>query len=77
MFFILSELIYCGQKFRDDRSLESYGIRNGSIVHVLKRSDPVEQESKPGNYRDPEMRFGVLQLYLSDPALVIVLGGST
>ena len=49
IYCVSPELIYCGQKFKDDRNLESYGLRDGAIIHVLKKSDPDEQETKPGN----------------------------
>ncbi|XP_033194791.1 ubiquitin-like protein 7 [Bombus vancouverensis nearcticus] len=36
----LFELIYCGCVLEDDMTLESYGLKNGSMVHVLRRREP-------------------------------------
>ncbi|CAL9701993.1 unnamed protein product [Knipowitschia caucasica] len=42
----LIELVHCGRKLKDDLTLESYGIQNGSTIHILKKSWP-EPESAP------------------------------
>ncbi|KAG7208570.1 hypothetical protein KM043_014783 [Ampulex compressa] len=34
------ELVYCGCILEDDSSLESYGLKNGAMVHVLKKKIP-------------------------------------
>lgn len=34
------ELIYCGLILEDDATIESTGLKNGSMVHVLKRKEP-------------------------------------
>ncbi|CAK9831593.1 Ubiquitin-like protein 7 [Anthophora retusa] len=34
------ELIYCGCILEDDMTLESYGLKNGSMVHVLRKKEP-------------------------------------
>jgi len=35
-----SELIYCGLILEDDATVESIGLKNGSIVHALKKKKP-------------------------------------
>ncbi|XP_033840972.1 ubiquitin-like protein 7b [Periophthalmus magnuspinnatus] len=42
----LIELVHCGRKLKDDLTLDSYGIQNGSTIHILKKSWP-EPESAP------------------------------
>lgn len=42
----LIDLVYCGWKLKDDRTLDSYGISAGSTIHILKRGLP-EPEIKP------------------------------
>ncbi|XP_076234172.1 ubiquitin-like protein 7 [Calliopsis andreniformis] len=34
------ELVYCGCILEDDLSLESYGLKSGAMVHVLKKKEP-------------------------------------
>lgn len=34
------ELIYCGCVLEDDLTLENCGLKNGSMVHVLRRKEP-------------------------------------
>ncbi|KAF3429612.1 hypothetical protein E2986_04291 [Frieseomelitta varia] len=36
----LFELIYCGYVLEDDMTLESYGLKNGSMIHVLRKREP-------------------------------------
>ncbi|CAD1473391.1 unnamed protein product [Heterotrigona itama] len=36
----LFELIYCGCVLEDDMTLESYGLKNGSMIHVLRKREP-------------------------------------
>ncbi|XP_076278542.1 ubiquitin-like protein 7 isoform X1 [Lasioglossum baleicum] len=36
----LFELTYCGSILEDEVTLESYGLKNGSMVHVLKKEEP-------------------------------------
>ncbi|XP_043249581.1 ubiquitin-like protein 7 [Colletes gigas] len=33
------ELIYCGSILEDDLTLESYGLKGGAVVHVLKKKE--------------------------------------
>lgn len=33
----MTELIYCGLILEDDATVESTGLKNGSMVHVLKK----------------------------------------
>ncbi|KAL7870858.1 hypothetical protein SRHO_G00083550 [Serrasalmus rhombeus] len=42
----LMELVHCGCKLKDDLTLDSYGIKSGSTLHVLKKAWP-EPEVKP------------------------------
>lgn len=41
----LIDLVYCGCILEDDATLESYGLKDGSIVHVLKKK--LEQIKTP------------------------------
>jgi len=34
------EFIYCGLILEDDATVESIGLKNRSIVHVLKKKEP-------------------------------------
>ncbi|TSL75332.1 Ubiquitin-like protein 7 [Bagarius yarrelli] len=43
----LIELVHCGCKLKDDLTLDSYGIKSGSTLHILKKVWP-EPEVKPG-----------------------------
>nr|XP_033325142.1 ubiquitin-like protein 7 [Megalopta genalis] len=36
----LFELIYCGSILEDEVTLETYGLKNGSMIHVLKKEEP-------------------------------------
>ncbi|XP_043804082.1 ubiquitin-like protein 7 isoform X2 [Apis laboriosa] len=36
----LFELIYCGCVLEDDMTLESYGLKNGAMIHVLRKREP-------------------------------------
>lgn len=36
----LSEFIYCGLILEDDATVESTGLKNGSMVHALKKEEP-------------------------------------
>ncbi|XP_078050555.1 ubiquitin-like protein 7 [Augochlora pura] len=36
----LFELIYCGCILEDEAILETYGLKNGSMIHVLKKEEP-------------------------------------
>ncbi|XP_026863777.1 ubiquitin-like protein 7b [Electrophorus electricus] len=42
----LIELVHCGCKLKDDLTLDSYGIKSGSTLHILKKAWP-EPEVKP------------------------------
>ncbi|XP_062860518.1 ubiquitin-like protein 7b [Trichomycterus rosablanca] len=42
----LIDLVHCGCKLKDDLTLDSYGIRSGSTLHILKKVWP-EPEVKP------------------------------
>lgn len=33
-------MIYCGCVLEDDMTLESYGLKNGSMIHVLRKREP-------------------------------------
>lgn len=41
------ELVHCGCKLKDDLTLDSYGIKSGSTLHILKKVLP-EPEEEPG-----------------------------
>lgn len=38
--FFFSEFIYCGLILEDDATVESIGLKNGSMVHALKKKEP-------------------------------------
>lgn len=40
---MFAELIYCGVILEDEKSLASYGIKHGVMVHVLKKHPPPER----------------------------------
>ncbi|KAM9481571.1 ubiquitin-like protein 7b [Clarias gariepinus] len=42
----LIELVHCGCKLKDELTLDSYGIKSGSTLHILKKVWP-EPEVKP------------------------------
>ncbi|XP_017321368.1 ubiquitin-like protein 7b isoform X1 [Ictalurus punctatus] len=42
----LIELVHCGCKLKDDLTLDAYGIKSGSTLHILKKVWP-EPEVKP------------------------------
>lgn len=44
---LISELVHCGRKLKDDLTLDACGILSGSTIHVLKKTWP-EPESTPG-----------------------------
>lgn len=39
-FAFFLELIYCGCVLEDDMTLESYGLKNGAMIHVLRKREP-------------------------------------
>ncbi len=49
--FLLSELIYRGQRLNDEKSLDLYGVKQGVTIYALKRSVQEEQEQKSGKYQ--------------------------
>ncbi|KAF7991734.1 hypothetical protein HCN44_010535 [Aphidius gifuensis] len=53
----LIDLVYCGCILEDDSTLESYGLKNGSIVHVLKK-----KIEKPKTQSTPVPEATILQL---------------
>lgn len=38
--FYFLELIYCGCVLEDEMTLESYGLKSGAMIHVLRKRDP-------------------------------------
>lgn len=38
--FFPSEFIYCGLILEDDATVESIGLKNGSMVHALQKKEP-------------------------------------
>lgn len=46
-FVLVSELVHCGRKLKDDLTLDACGIQSGATIHILKRTWP-EPESSPG-----------------------------
>ncbi|XP_041369761.1 ubiquitin-like protein 7 isoform X2 [Gigantopelta aegis] len=62
------ELIYCGQRLKDDRSAETYGIKQGCTVYVLPHQvDLQESESMPDHAGVSEV-VTALQTALLNPA---------
>lgn len=39
---MFTELIYCGCILEDDTTLESCGLKNGAMIHVLRKKTPEE-----------------------------------
>ncbi|MBN3308934.1 UBL7 protein, partial [Amia calva] len=61
----LIELVYCGRRLKDEQTLEFYGIRPGSTVHILKKSWPEpEVKSEPVDRTTAAREFRVLQAAL-------------
>nr|CAH7724760.1 unnamed protein product [Callosobruchus chinensis] len=50
--FSTLELVYCGQKLQNNKSLSSYGVKPGATIHIfqkVKEKDPVsDKKSDPG-----------------------------
>lgn len=42
------EFIYCGLILEDDATVESIGLKNGSMVHALKKKEP--ESPAPNRY---------------------------
>ncbi|KAI5098443.1 ubiquitin-like protein 7 [Silurus meridionalis] len=50
----LIELVHCGCKLKDELTLDSYGIKSGSTLHILKKVWP-EPAVKPGVLQDKDL----------------------
>ncbi|XP_041965905.1 ubiquitin-like protein 7a isoform X1 [Alosa alosa] len=58
----LIDLVYCGRKLKDDLTLDAYGIKSGSTVHILKKSWPEpEPLPEPVDRAAAAREFRVLQ----------------
>lgn len=42
-----ADFVHCGCVLKDDLTLDSYGIKSGSTLHIIKKTWP-EPEVKPG-----------------------------
>lgn len=45
--WLISELVHCGRRLKDDLTLDACGIQSGATLHILKKTWP-EPESSPG-----------------------------
>ncbi|KAI4885625.1 hypothetical protein NFI96_011806 [Prochilodus magdalenae] len=58
----LMELVHCGCKLKDDLTLDSYGIKSGSTLHILKKAWPEpEVRPEPVNKTAAAREFRLLQ----------------
>ncbi|XP_043933704.1 ubiquitin-like protein 7 isoform X2 [Protopterus annectens] len=65
----LIDLIYCGRKLKDEQTLEFYGIKPGSTVHVLKKCWPEpDQKPEPLDRAAAAREFRVLHTALMTPS---------
>ena len=46
------ELVYCGQKLDESRDLESYDVKPGVTIHVLRRKVHEERQAGTVQKRD-------------------------
>ena len=67
---VLSELVYSGQRLRDDDDLVTYGVKPGVTVHVLKKAvaDDQQQIPKPMDKAAVQQVVIALQTALMNPA---------
>ncbi|KAL4227532.1 Ubiquitin-like protein 7 [Mactra antiquata] len=63
-------IIYCGQCLKENASLESYGIKSGSTVHLIPDSGSINMEAKKSDISNTEIRqlLSLLQTTLKSPA---------
>ncbi|XP_066541417.1 ubiquitin-like protein 7b [Hoplias malabaricus] len=66
----LMELVHCGCKLKDELTLDSYGIKSGSTLHILKKVWPEpEVKPEPVNKSAAAREFRLLQAAMhSNPA---------
>ncbi|MCI4379458.1 hypothetical protein PGIGA_G00228540 [Pangasianodon gigas] len=65
----LIELVHCGCKLKDDLTLDSYGIKSGSTLHILKKVWPEpEVKPEPVNRSAAAREFRLLQAAMHSSA---------
>ncbi|XP_030621922.1 ubiquitin-like protein 7 [Chanos chanos] len=65
----LIDLVHCGCKLKDDLTLDSYGIKSGSTLHILKKSWPEPMVTpEPIDRTTAAREFRVLQNALHNSA---------
>ncbi|XP_028812229.1 ubiquitin-like protein 7b [Denticeps clupeoides] len=66
----LIELVHCGRKLNDEQTLDFYGIRPGSTLHILRKSWPEpEVKAEPVDKVNAAREFRVLQAALHSNAV--------
>lgn len=78
MLKIFSDLIYCGCFLENNSTLESCGLKNGSMIHVLKKKISEEKDSSNStNTTNQEPNLGMLtsvfKSFLGDPLLELAM----
>ncbi|XP_053090802.1 ubiquitin-like protein 7b isoform X1 [Pangasianodon hypophthalmus] len=65
----LIELVHCGCKLKDDLTLDSYGIKSGSTLHILKKVWPEPAvKPEPVNRSAAAREFRLLQAAMHSSA---------
>ncbi|XP_014207350.1 ubiquitin-like protein 7 [Copidosoma floridanum] len=67
------DFIYCGCLLEDEAILESYGLKNGSMIHVLKRKEKRHATSTFEFEINVEMLASMYKSVMSNPILEIVM----
>lgn len=74
---IVSDLIYCGCLLENNSVLESYGLKNGSMVHVLKKKEDKETANSGFTAADSEpnldMLTSVFKSFIGNPLLELAM----
>lgn len=72
------DLIYCGCFLENDSTLESCGLKNGSMIHVLKKKEHEEKDTPSSeNTSNHEINLAVqtslLKSFIGDQLLELVM----
>ncbi len=67
------DLLYCGQRLQDEKTLKEYSITTSSTIHILRRNFSDDDASAPGKLPNkfPFWQFGPLPLTASGPRVVV------
>lgn len=78
LFTLFIDIIYCGCFLENDSTLESCGLKNGAMVHILKKKENEEKNtSNSRNASDQEANLAMLtsmfKSFLGDPLLELAM----